>query len=265
MTEDQDHLRIGTAERDGAMAMLSKHFSEGRLTHEEFSQRSLAISGAVTRGDLRRILAGLPMGYGMNLEDRLRRMDVSRAEEHANALEEAAATHDRAAVACRLLQKLAADALPILKTRNHGRALEVALKLKPQFLGRLWDFPREYRVIPGRSIWLMGDRDWGLTDSGEIVSLKTPRWSLPPRPGGFRWPDIPRAEERADRFARSRGFLRAVFAGSVEGYGQPQRSPDAPFYLDSSGVLMYGHIHASRDGDYFYSEEAEEWMAKVLR
>jgi hypothetical protein len=58
--EESERLRIGTAEREEAMDLLSKQFSEGRLTPDEFSERSAAIAAAVTRADLAPIFADLP-------------------------------------------------------------------------------------------------------------------------------------------------------------------------------------------------------------
>lgn len=59
--EEIERVRIGTAERENALQLLSKHFSEGRLTTEEFSERSAAVSAALTRADLEPIFADLPV------------------------------------------------------------------------------------------------------------------------------------------------------------------------------------------------------------
>lgn len=58
--QDDERVRIGTAEREQALDLLSKQFSEGRLTADEFSERSGAIAAAVTRADLAPIFADLP-------------------------------------------------------------------------------------------------------------------------------------------------------------------------------------------------------------
>lgn len=63
VSEDED-VRIGTAEREEAMALLSRQFSEGRLNPDEFSERSGAIAAAVTRADLEPIFADLPAKPG---------------------------------------------------------------------------------------------------------------------------------------------------------------------------------------------------------
>jgi hypothetical protein len=61
---DNERVRIGTAEREQAMDLLSNQFSEGRLTPDEFSERSAAIAAAVTRADLEPIFADLPTKPG---------------------------------------------------------------------------------------------------------------------------------------------------------------------------------------------------------
>jgi hypothetical protein len=58
---DSGRLRIGSAEREQAMRLLSRQFSEGRLDVDEFSGRSAQISAAVTRADLEPIFADLPV------------------------------------------------------------------------------------------------------------------------------------------------------------------------------------------------------------
>ncbi|HEY5151841.1 MAG TPA: DUF1707 domain-containing protein [Mycobacterium sp.] len=60
MGDETERVRIGTAEREQAMDLLSKQFSEGRLTPDEFSERSAAIAAAVTWADLEPIFADLP-------------------------------------------------------------------------------------------------------------------------------------------------------------------------------------------------------------
>ncbi|SBS71959.1 conserved hypothetical protein [uncultured Mycobacterium sp.] len=65
VTEDPHRVRIGTAEREEAMALLSRQFSEGRLNPDEFSERSAAIAAAMTRADLEPIFADLPAKPGV--------------------------------------------------------------------------------------------------------------------------------------------------------------------------------------------------------
>lgn len=55
-----DHLRLSDLERLTAMSSLASHFTEGRLDNDEFDERSLAVSQAKTRGDLRPLFADLP-------------------------------------------------------------------------------------------------------------------------------------------------------------------------------------------------------------
>ena len=63
VTEDE-RVRIGTSEREEAMALLSRQFSEGRLNPDEFTERSAAIAAAMTRADLEPIFADLPAKPG---------------------------------------------------------------------------------------------------------------------------------------------------------------------------------------------------------
>ncbi|MEV0946001.1 DUF1707 domain-containing protein [Rhodococcus sp. NPDC049939] len=57
---DVPEVRIGTAEREQALNLLSEHFAAGRLTVAEFDQRSLAVTNATTRGGLDRVFTDLP-------------------------------------------------------------------------------------------------------------------------------------------------------------------------------------------------------------
>lgn len=63
--EEIEQIRIGTAEREDAMRLLSRQFSEGRLNPDEFSERSAAISAAITRADLAPVFADLPEKPGV--------------------------------------------------------------------------------------------------------------------------------------------------------------------------------------------------------
>lgn len=60
MTLMDDNLRLSDNERLTAMTALASHFTQGRLDHEEFDDRSLAISRAKTRADLRPLFSDLP-------------------------------------------------------------------------------------------------------------------------------------------------------------------------------------------------------------
>ncbi|MFC9787674.1 DUF1707 domain-containing protein [Rhodococcus sp. NPDC127528] len=61
---DLPEIRIGTAEREQALAQLSGHFSDGRLTVTEFDERSGLIASATTRGELVQVFADLPAQPG---------------------------------------------------------------------------------------------------------------------------------------------------------------------------------------------------------
>ena len=54
------HLRVGDAERDAAVHALGEHFAAGRLTHEEFDERSTAAWSARTAGELTALFTDLP-------------------------------------------------------------------------------------------------------------------------------------------------------------------------------------------------------------
>ena len=61
MPPDDNRLRIADAEREAAIAALSRQFSEGRLTPDEFSERCAAVGAALTRADLKPIFIDLPV------------------------------------------------------------------------------------------------------------------------------------------------------------------------------------------------------------
>ena len=56
----QPELRIGDAERESAASALGEHFAHGRITREEYDERSAAIWAARTASDLRPQFADLP-------------------------------------------------------------------------------------------------------------------------------------------------------------------------------------------------------------
>lgn len=60
MPEEDDAVRIGTAERERAQAQLGTHFSAGRLDVGEFEERSGLVAAARTRGELAPVFADLP-------------------------------------------------------------------------------------------------------------------------------------------------------------------------------------------------------------
>lgn len=53
-------LRIGDREREAAAAALGEHFVEGRITREEYDERSAVVWSARTEADLRPVFADLP-------------------------------------------------------------------------------------------------------------------------------------------------------------------------------------------------------------
>ena len=63
-----DQLRIGDAEREASVAALGEHFAQGRLTREEYDERSDAVWSARTRGDLVPVFADLPRTHGASSE-----------------------------------------------------------------------------------------------------------------------------------------------------------------------------------------------------
>jgi hypothetical protein len=54
------NLRIGDAERDGAIAQLREHFVAGRLTFDELTERIDAALSAKTQRQIDRLMADLP-------------------------------------------------------------------------------------------------------------------------------------------------------------------------------------------------------------
>jgi hypothetical protein len=60
---DSDQLRIGTAERESAVKILSDHMADGRLSLEEYEERMSAALEAKTRGELRVLFRDLPAPY----------------------------------------------------------------------------------------------------------------------------------------------------------------------------------------------------------
>jgi hypothetical protein len=56
-----DHIRASDHDRDAVVATLRDAFSEGRLTLDEFQERTTAAYAGRTWGDLRELTADLPM------------------------------------------------------------------------------------------------------------------------------------------------------------------------------------------------------------
>lgn len=60
MTPQGPELRIGDAEREAAVAALGEHYAAGRLTKEEYDERSAHAYAARTRSALWPLFADLP-------------------------------------------------------------------------------------------------------------------------------------------------------------------------------------------------------------
>ena len=60
MTESSRGLRLSDAERQTAVDQLGEQFAVGRLSREEFDERSDAVWAAKTHGDLFPVFADLP-------------------------------------------------------------------------------------------------------------------------------------------------------------------------------------------------------------
>jgi Domain of unknown function (DUF1707) len=57
-----DTLRISDADRESAVDLLSEQYALGRLSKDEFDERSDAVWSAKTQGDLAPIFVDLPVG-----------------------------------------------------------------------------------------------------------------------------------------------------------------------------------------------------------
>jgi uncharacterized membrane protein len=56
-----DTLRLSDADREAAMDLVSEQYAVGRLTKDEFDERSDAVWSARTRGDLAPVFVDLPV------------------------------------------------------------------------------------------------------------------------------------------------------------------------------------------------------------
>jgi hypothetical protein len=59
-----DTLRAADRDRDAVVELLREHYAQGRLTMEEFDERSTAAVSAKTMGDLRTLTTALPATAG---------------------------------------------------------------------------------------------------------------------------------------------------------------------------------------------------------
>ncbi len=55
-----EEIRIGTADREAALAALQQHLTEGRIDLDEFGERSLRAGQARTRAELAALFTDLP-------------------------------------------------------------------------------------------------------------------------------------------------------------------------------------------------------------
>lgn len=96
-------IRIGDAEREQAVQALGEHMSSGRLTIDEYGDRSARISAAKTRGELEELFTDLPQPHP--------RFDASAAAHPPMAHSGTPATPP--AQRSQLPQRLAAAAMPL--------------------------------------------------------------------------------------------------------------------------------------------------------
>ena len=77
------HLRASDADRDVAHGALGRAYADGRLTREEFDQRSEAVLGARTLGELPALLADLVPTEGRNQTLAVPAREVAAIQEQA--------------------------------------------------------------------------------------------------------------------------------------------------------------------------------------
>ncbi|WP_181776295.1 DUF1707 domain-containing protein [Amycolatopsis pittospori] len=65
-----EEMRVGTAEREEAARLLADHYSQGRITPDEYEGRVLAAYEAVTLGELRPLFQDLPAPHPAYLAPR---------------------------------------------------------------------------------------------------------------------------------------------------------------------------------------------------
>jgi hypothetical protein len=68
---DNRELRVSHSEREHVGKLLEGHFTEGRLTVDEYAERTAAAAEAVTRADLNRLLLDLPGAEAVRARDEL--------------------------------------------------------------------------------------------------------------------------------------------------------------------------------------------------
>ena len=73
-----DSLRISDADREAAVDLLGEQYSVGRLTKDEFDERSDAVWSARTEGDLAPVFVDLPVRSPASAANRLPVRSVGR-------------------------------------------------------------------------------------------------------------------------------------------------------------------------------------------
>ena len=77
---DLPHLRVSDPERQDAINVLGSHFAEGRLSLDEFEQRSAQAASAVTKSELDTLFRDLPpLSPGAHLMPHYSAAEVERA------------------------------------------------------------------------------------------------------------------------------------------------------------------------------------------
>jgi hypothetical protein len=59
----QDLVRASDAEREQILSILHEALSQGRITHDEYAERTQVVIAARTVGELRPVIADLPVGF----------------------------------------------------------------------------------------------------------------------------------------------------------------------------------------------------------
>lgn len=143
MSEGDEHVRIGTPEREEALALLNMGFSEGRLNPAEFSKRCAAVGAAVNRGQLQAVLADLPGGVAAVARQESLDEAVERRLAEANRIDVASANSQATnqQVMISAADDLAARLMELaqyLNSRIPPRTYEVGVRPKhPSFLERM--------------------------------------------------------------------------------------------------------------------------------
>jgi hypothetical protein len=202
----------------------------------------------------------------MGLEDHIRKMDEEVAQQATAAARHKLNEDERAVIANEMLRKLGAEAIPILKTRNHGKFLQVSYAAPALSIGSTIN-PRKVRVVPVQIIWRTTDGSGftGIDESGALVwcSGGTPPYIPGKRIGGFPPGNLTGISKRALDLAQQMGCDGSVCdPRKIVAYGGPQFDPRdhlgvSAFFLHDSGKLVWGTSKGAMD--------AEEWMARAIR